>query len=539
MNETTAIPQTHILDLVHHNPGEARYETRYNDPHELAKMGYGGKVYSLFESPELAVDWNPVEPGLFAAGSAEETWRRELFHRLKREFARCRQAALKVYAMSDLVLLPRKLVEKYPEVADFGDVNDPVVAGWLRTLVSLIFDQFPEMDGLVVRIGETYLEDAPHHVGKITEKKDPDRTIIPLMQLLREEVCVRRGKDLFFRTWVSFDDDAESYQKVSDAVEPHKNLFLCVKHCEFDFHRGHFFNPFSRVIGMGRHRQIIEVQCAREYEGKGAYPNYIARGVIEGFPEHAGLRESGAIASVGDFARTRPDLFAGLWTWTRGGGWEGPYIKNEMWCDLNAAVLARWAADPARTEEDIFNEIASERIGLAPDSLPAFRELSLRSADAVVLGRTSLAVPIFPWWLRDEYIGAPDLPPLADDRLLAEKAESIAHWEKIVELTRSIRWPDPETREFAITSAEYGLRLFRILEAVFHLAVAGQRDDLDHAGMWLRRYDEAWQEYLKLADVPACSTLYQRNIIRRCTCPGSSAELADRLRGRVQQKSSK
>jgi hypothetical protein len=40
----SSIPQAHILDMVHHNPGEARYQSRYNDPAELAKMGYGGKV---------------------------------------------------------------------------------------------------------------------------------------------------------------------------------------------------------------------------------------------------------------------------------------------------------------------------------------------------------------------------------------------------------------------------------------------------------------------------------------------------------------
>lgn len=525
----------HLLDMVHHNPGEARYDTRYNDPRELAAMGYGGKVYSLFESPVLAVDWNGVEPGLMAAGTAEQAWRLELFNRLKREFARCREAGLKVYAMGDLVLLPRKLLEKHPEVEDFGNVNDPVVAGWLRSLVRLIVEQFPELDGLVVRIGETYLQDAPHHVGKITDKKNPDRTIIPLMRLLREEMCVKHGRELFFRTWGSFDEDADVYQKVSDAVEPHGKLLICVKHCEGDFHRGNFFNPFSRVIGMGRHRQIIEAQCAREYEGKGAFPNYIARGVIEGFPEHAGLRKTGAIASIGDFARNRPNLFAGIWTWTRGGGWEGPYIKNEIWCDLNAAVLVRWAADSVQSEEAVFSEIALNRMGLAPEFLPTLRELSLRSADAVLLGRTSQVVPISPWWLRDEYIGVPDLPPLVDDTLLEEKAESIAHWERIVELARTITWPDTDTREFVITSAEYGLRLFRILEAVYHLAVATQRDDLDHARVWLLRYDDAWQEYLELAGVNASSTLYHRDIIKRCSCTRSSAELADHLKRRIVQ----
>ena len=32
----------------------------------------------------------------------------------------------------------------------------------------------------------------------------------------------------------------------------------------------------------------MEVPCQREYEGKGAYLNYVARGVIEGFEKHPG-----------------------------------------------------------------------------------------------------------------------------------------------------------------------------------------------------------------------------------------------------------
>jgi hypothetical protein len=105
------------------------------------------------------------------------------------------------------------------------------------------------------------------------------------MNLLREEVCVRQGKQLLFRSWYSFCTDLGTYLAVSDGVEPHPNLLIVVKHCEGDFHRG---NPFSKVLGQGRHRQLIEVQAQREYEGKGAYPNDIAHGLIDGFEEHAG-----------------------------------------------------------------------------------------------------------------------------------------------------------------------------------------------------------------------------------------------------------
>ena len=45
--------------------------------------------------------------------------------------------------------------------------------------------------------------------------------------------------------------------------------------------------------------------------------------------------------------------FAGVWTWSRGGGWEGPFITNELWCDLNTYVVSQFVIDPKRSEEEI------------------------------------------------------------------------------------------------------------------------------------------------------------------------------------------
>jgi hypothetical protein len=270
----------YAIDMVHHNPGEPRFNSRYNDPAALKAMGYKGKVYSLFESPVLAVDWNDVEPGLFDGDS--EAWRHELASRLKKEFQNCKQHGLSVFAMSDMVLFPKKLVEKYGMNATFGDANNPFTVKYLKVLFDLIFTQFPEMDGLVVRIGETYLHDAPYHVWQIHNKHDQHKTIAPLLQLLRDEICVKHNKQLIFRTWAAFDEILHAYLYVTETVKPHENLTIAIKHCEEDFHRG---NPFSRIIGHGNRRQIIEIQCAREYEGKGAYPNYLANGIINGFEE--------------------------------------------------------------------------------------------------------------------------------------------------------------------------------------------------------------------------------------------------------------
>ena len=496
------LPSRFVLDMVHYNPGEPRYPTAYADPAVSAAMGYNGKVFFLFDSPLLAVDWNGVEPGVLPEGSKDKAWVDAAARRVRSAEAAAKAAGLRVYAMSDLVLLPKRLVERRHLEKTFGNPRDPQTAELLRQQMGLVFDQFPDTDGLVVRIGETYLQDAPFHRGHIDRPQDVDATVIPLARLLREEVCVKRHKTLVFRTWLSFDTKLADYQKVSDAVEPEEHLVFSVKHCEGDFFRGH---PFSKVIGAGRHPQLIEVQCAREYEGKGSYPNYIANGVIDGFEEHRSQMRPEQLQSIGAFARDDPK-YAGIWTWTRGGGWGGPYLKNELWCDLNAWVMAQWARDVRQSEASVFDRYARERLRLSGDDVARFRKLALLSADAVVRGRTTTMSDIDASWSRDDKFMKPHLPtdPVKRQRTLDQKDEAVAIWRQIVELAKRIHFADARTADYAVVSCEYGLHLYRTTAAGFHLAAG---EDRQH---WLAEYDAAWRDYRALpATSNQCATLYR------------------------------
>ncbi|WPJ97272.1 hypothetical protein SH580_06070 [Coraliomargarita algicola] len=498
-----------ILDMVHHNPGETTYDSAYNDPAVIKEMGYNGKVYFLFESPALAINWESVDSDILPKGSEERKWVDAKAEQIRQMHAACKAQDIKTYAMSDLILFPKRLIAKYGIEKTFGDPNHPQVEKLLRAQINEMFNQFPDFDGLVVRIGETYLEDAPFHQGHIENKTDPQKTIIPLLQILREEICVKRDKQLIFRTWRAFDNNESRYMAVSDAVEPHPNLVISIKHCEGDFFRTH---PFSRCIGMGRHRQIIEVQCAREYEGKGAYPNYIANGVIEGFEEHADMPKD-KINSLRSFYEKTPELFAGIWTWSRGGGWRGPYIKNEMWCDLNAWVTAQWALDPSKSEESVFNRYATERLKLKDGDVAKFRRLCLLSANSVLKGRYSEPGGMRVIWTRDQGIGWPGVISDAakQQRSLQQKDEAIAQWQEIVSLAESIQWADEATREHAIASAYYGLHLYEIYRSKIYMADAEAKGDRDGIKKWLKAYDAAWATYDQLPEqYPSVASLYKQ-----------------------------
>ena len=235
----------------------------------------------------------------------------------------------------------------------------------------------------------------------------------------------------------------------------------------------------------------MDASLAFRYEGKGAHPNYIGAGVIDGFSE--------VVPAQGlALAMAQSPLIRGSWTWARGGGWQGPYISGggnaengavgggaagELWEDLNTFVVSKWvmgqlmtspvetdaattatattattaAAPPANTEPAVFAQYCVEVLKLEGDAGTAacsvFRGIALASSDAVLKMHYSapydakLQPPTGPGgipannWMRDDCLGGDaQLGPvfaglLKDggfDAALAEKDAAVALWDEIV-----------------------------------------------------------------------------------------------------------
>jgi hypothetical protein len=209
-----------------------------------------------------------------------------------------------------------------------------------------------------------------------------------------------------------------------------------------------------------------------------------------------------------------------MWTWSRGGGWEGPYIGNELWPELNAYVLSQWGNNTNESEEVIFKRFATEKLKLSTVDAQKFRKLALLSQDAVLRGRRSAKFynSVDTWWTRDEYISLPKLPKGDTVKtILAEKDTAIAMWKDIVRLSKEIKFADKKTQSYAEVSSEYGLRLYRIYRALFYLSAIkdGLIPDKDTA-LWLKIYDKAWFDYEKLKkEHTDCPTLYLRDKVLR------------------------
>jgi hypothetical protein len=339
-----------LMNMVHHNPGEAPTKSEFLDDHYLKKQGYGAKVYFLFEAAQFGIDWQKFDPAIFPAGDSTRNWVDRKAKLLDSEYTATKKAGLKVYCMIDMIVLPKALINKYKDsICDEKgriDISKPFTQKCVRSLLNQMFDRFPQLDGLVVRTGETYLNDAPFYKGNnplIHGLQDH----VTLLKILREEICVKRNKEIIYRTWDfgQFHSLPKDYLQITDQIEPHPKLYFSIKHTIVDFWRGslsepqpdddklnnywidqasHYGVPFNPCLGIGKHQQVVEVQCQREYEGKGASPDYIAAGVIDGFDELK-KDKSEKYISLNQFKHD--PHYAGVWTWARGGGWVGRLVK--------------------------------------------------------------------------------------------------------------------------------------------------------------------------------------------------------------------
>jgi hypothetical protein len=519
-----------LLDMVHFNPGELPPTTAFLDPHHLSDWGYSGKV--IYSNIEGVPTFEAIAPGLIAPNSNEKQWADETAVRIAERIRAAKAAGLQTYAWMQCVVLPKAIVARFhDEICDpLGriDIELPGTQRLLRAHFREIFQRFPDLDGLVIRTGEIYLHELPYHTSSGADQRElqqgstaiihGERSHRALLDVLRSEVCSKLGRSVFYRTWdfgQNFHTNPRYYLAVTDSIEPHPKLVFSIKHQAGDFHQLTRFNP---TLMIGKHRQIVEVQCQREGYGKGSHPYYIGKGVIEGWEEFAWLMKSCEARGLRDISDN--PLFAGIWTWSRGGGWDGPYIKDELWCALNARVISQFEQNQGRTEEKIFAD-ASRRLGLQEEDVGKFRELNLLSTRAVLRGQlTTLGAEIDVWWVRDDKLGAPNLSDFIQkgivEESITEKCEAVAMWKEIEKLSTSIAFPSGETNDFVRTSATYGRMKYTVIQHGWTILLLGQIGD--QAKIYDKRriaqaiadYDEAWKAWRELKETrPSCSTLYK------------------------------
>lgn len=279
----------------------------------VAEIGYNG--VTLDDVPHLA-------DHEFYEDSVRERIAiyREEFRAL---FRQIHAAGLHVYLTMDVLTFTPALE------ARIGD-NPRKQRRFLAELLDKFFEDFPEVAGVVLRIGESDGLDIKEQFRSRLVLKSPALVNRCLKSIL--PVFEKHGRRCIFRTWTvgahAVGDliwhNATLEKTVAGIESP--ALVLSMKYGESDFFRYLSLNRNFFVTDLPK---IVELQTRREYEGCGEYPSFIGHDY-----------EQLAIE-----LRSAPNVI-GISVWCQTGGWTPfrrlAFLENtSIWTEINTFVTLR------------------------------------------------------------------------------------------------------------------------------------------------------------------------------------------------------
>ena len=201
------------------------------------------------------------------------------------------------------------------------------ISEFLADVCGQLLDDFPQVAGVILRIGESDGVDVSGDFLSRLSVKTPRQLrrlvsrLLPVFQLRHRLLIVRTWSvgayhigDLI---WNRHTFDAT----FGDLESP--SLVLSMKYGETDFFR---FLPLNRHFFRSAHKKIIELQARREYEGFGEYPSFIGWDTERYRDQLAGASN-----------------MIGVSIWCQTGGWtkfrrRAFLERSAFWIELNAEV---------------------------------------------------------------------------------------------------------------------------------------------------------------------------------------------------------
>lgn len=355
---------------------ERQFETYVQ---RVVASGYNGIVVDGFIR---FVDFENVGDGESVYGPASDfrprhdVWR-AAYGRLYRH---ARDAGLKVVMVTDMLALTRPLEDYLRNLTGSVDAEDARLWETYADGVRELFEWFPYLDGLMIRIGEAGaaydVDGSPyyHRLGVTT-----DAAVQEMVTHLAAAVG-ERGKPLYLRSWSigigeigDLHTNPETYDRVFGGLQV-DNLTVSTKFVRGDFDSYQPFNPTLEVPGKKR---LIEFQARREFEAFNAIPNHLG-------PLHReALR----------YAMSANPNVDGIWLWTQAGGplKAGPlsiYPFYGFWqlTDLNVDVTGKLAWDPNADVGELTNRWIRKTFGSDPAVVRAVGMVMHRSREAILKG---------------------------------------------------------------------------------------------------------------------------------------------------------
>ena len=208
--------------------------------------------------------------------------------------------------------------------------------------VETVLGQFPEISGLIVRIGECDGGDVDGDFRSELLVRTPKQ----LNRLLRVLLPVfeRHRRMMILRTWTvgayPVGDFIWHERTLGQALEGIDSPFfiLSMKHGESDFFR---YLPLDPQFFSYRGKKLVELQARREYEGAGEYPAFIGRECRQFYTQ---------LAAAGNIV--------GISVWCQTGGWL-PFRRLTflepagLWNEINAYVILKIFREGATVEQAV------------------------------------------------------------------------------------------------------------------------------------------------------------------------------------------
>lgn len=267
---------------------------------------------------------------------------REEFSRI---FPIFEEFGLKIYLTSDIIPLT-------PAIDAALGHDRKALENYYLQLVDELLADFPQLAGLILRIGESDGVDVTDPIRTRLHLTSPSETNRFLQRLL--PVFEKRGRDCILRTWTV------GAHRIGDLIWHRRTLaetlkgldsprfILSMKHGESDFFR---YLPLNRAFFRTPLPKIIEFQARREYEGAGEYPSFI------GWDCEQFARELDSAENV-----------VGMSVWCQTGGWHRfrrlAFLENagdDTWIRLNTFVALKIFRDRQPVEEAIRDLYGTDR----------------------------------------------------------------------------------------------------------------------------------------------------------------------------------
>jgi hypothetical protein len=487
------------------NPGEPTVATRYHDPHHLKRLGYNGLV--VYETTALSGLENPD----LISNAEMKRWVGHHIDRVTRTIDEAHDAGLAVYVFYDTPVLARDVVERNVGALTCKNRSEVLCPASEHTLerstrgLEAMLGRWPRVEGVVLRFGDTDAGRMPHLVGndlysphcpRCSQFGRADR-IVAILDRFRRLVVDGLGKRLIARAWNvrpnGLHDSVDLAKRVverlaetasqTDADDP--RFMLSFKFTHTDFWRYQKWNAASLVCD--RIPILYELQCQREFEGKGGLPNWQVPLWRDGYPETREQTEVSGLAA----ASGKVNL-AGLWAWVRGGGWGGPFIKNETWIDANVFAVPRLADNPQADPRELGRAWIDERLGITEPPLVQ-KLLEILEASPAIAQSMFYIGPFArmksdQWhpsgdWISDDLLDAHGawrivqrLPESQLDAVVAEKESAVEQLSRLrAELQHLISDRNHATLEPLVNTLTYGESLAESLRDLLAGLVAYRR----------------------------------------------------------------